>query len=165
MAININKVSEEIQQQIIQQYQKGVSMRQLERDFDVTRQSISVFLTKIGVKTTVGNHHRIYYHNFDFFETIDNQKKAYWLGFMFADGFITSKVKHGTQKLGITIAERDRELLEKFKKDIEATNKIHTYPRKDTYPGSQPTVRIILTSQKTVDDLKKYGCVENKSDT
>ena len=41
MAININKVSEEIQQQIIQQYQKGVSMRQLERDFDVTRQSIS----------------------------------------------------------------------------------------------------------------------------
>ena len=63
-------------------------MRQIEKDYDVSRATVAKFLEKIGVKTTKGNHHRTYHHNEEYFENIDTEHKAYWLGFIFADGYI-----------------------------------------------------------------------------
>ena len=47
---------------------------------------------------------------FDYFSEIDIEEKAYWLGFIYADGYVTGS------KLGIAIANLDRMHLEKFKK-------------------------------------------------
>lgn len=66
-------------------------MRQIEKEFGVTRTTVSKFLENKGIKTTKGNHYRKYFHQEDFFENIDTEEKAYWLGFMFADGYITNK--------------------------------------------------------------------------
>lgn len=46
MAILINKVSEEKKAEIIQAYKNNISMRQIEKDFDVTRTSIAKYLEK-----------------------------------------------------------------------------------------------------------------------
>ena len=65
-----------------------MSLREIEKQFNVTRTTISKFLENKGIKNTKGNHYRKYFHNENFFETIDTEEKAYWLGFMFADGYI-----------------------------------------------------------------------------
>ena len=50
MAISINKVSKEIQQKIIADYLSGKSMRQIEKDYNVSRQTTAKFLEKENIK-------------------------------------------------------------------------------------------------------------------
>lgn len=159
MAINIKKLDENIINQIIQDYQNCKSLRQIEEDYGVTRQSVAKFLEEKGIKTTKGNHYRKYKHNFDYFETIDNEHKAYWLGFMFADGYIVDySNRYGEDKFGITLHSDDIKTLEDFKKDIESTN-----PITDVSKITSPLKRILMSSQKTVNDLISHGCVKQKS--
>ena len=81
-------LSEEEKQNIIIDYQNNISLHELEKKYHHTRSNLSKWLETIGIKTTKGNHYRKYFHQEDFFETIDTEEKAYWLGFMFADGYI-----------------------------------------------------------------------------
>lgn len=160
MAISINKVSEEKQQQIIEAYKNNMSMRQIEKEFGVTRTTVSKFLENKGIKTTKGNHYRKYFHQEDFFENIDTEEKAYWLGFMFADGYITNKrFGYGQDMFGITISIDDEQHLKKFKEHIKATNPI-LY---DNSKAGKKQCKILMTSQKTVDDLISHGCYKHKS--
>lgn len=162
MAISINKVSKEIQDKVIADYKAGKSMRQIEKDYGVTRPTVSRFLEKIGVKTTKGNHHRLYFHNEDYFENIDTEHKAYWLGFMFADGYITNNEnRYGQDQFGLSLAEEDKEILYKFKEDLKATNPILQFQHYNI--KGQDLCRLHLTSQKSVNDLIDKGCVKNKS--
>lgn len=83
-------------------------MRQIEREYGVTRQSVAIFLEKEKIKTTKGNHFRKYTHDYNFFKNIDTEEKAYWLGFMFADGYIVNKSKtYGEDAFGITLHAND----------------------------------------------------------
>ena len=162
MAISINKVSKEIQEKVIQAYQNNMSLREIEKQFGVTRPTVSKFLEANGIKTQKGNHYRKYQHNENYFEIINTEEKAYWLGFIFADGYIQNHDNlYGQDAVGITIAEYDKDVLEKFKKSIEATNPIILC--KKTGEKGANCVRILLTSQKTANDLIDKGCYKNKS--
>lgn len=156
MAISIYKVSKEIQEKVMEAYKNNVSMRQIEQDFEVTRGTVSKFLEEKGIKTTKGNHYRKYNHNEDFFETIDTEEKAYWLGFMYADGWIqNNENRHGQDHFGISLSTTDRDHLQKFLNSLNATNPIRDY--KDGMS------KVELTSQKTVNDLIKHGCFKQKT--
>ena len=48
-----------------------------------------------------------------FFSKINSESKAYWLGFLYADGYVSQG-----KNIGITIANSDRKHLEKFNKSI-----------------------------------------------
>lgn len=161
MAISINKVSEEIKQKIIEDYKNNISLRNLEEKYNVSRSTISSYLEKIGIKKIKGNHYRKYFHDEDFFEKIDSEEKAYWLGFMFADGYIVDNEKrYGQDAFALTLAKDSIDSLEKFKKSIKATNPITWDTSKK---NSQPQGRLLMRSQKTVNDLIDKGCVKQKS--
>lgn len=95
-----------------------------------------------------------------FFENIDNENKAYWLGFLLADGNIN--VRKGQDRLVLDISTKDIKHLEKFKKDIEFDGPINTYTIKSGKFIGKTHCQIAITSQKLVDDLAKLGCVPNK---
>ena len=59
---------------------------------------------------------RNYPRNSNYFTNIDSSEKAYWLGFMYADGTVSSKTN--TIALGL----KDEEHVEKFKQAIGAYN-------------------------------------------
>lgn len=91
--------------------------------------------------------------NLNIFEKIDTEEKAYWLGFLFADGGIVGNY------VVIALQGRDIEHLEKFKKFLGAdTAKIYQYERE-----GRPYCRISIGCKKMVEDLAKYGCVQKKS--
>lgn len=161
MAISINKMDIEIQNKIIEAYKNNISLREIEKQFGATRNTVNKFLEQKGIKTTKGNHYRKYFHDFDFFETINTEEKAYWLGFMFADGYIINhENRYGEDSFGLTLAEDSLDSIEKFKKSLHATNPIHYDNSKSI---GQPQAKIVLTSQKTVNDLIDKGCVKQKS--
>lgn len=158
-------LSEEKLAKAIRMYEEGNSLRSISTALGHSRGAITKILKEndVSMRTTKETSRR-YTHNFDYFEVIDTQEKAYWLGFIYADGFIESKRKHGEQKVGITLSVKDKSHLEKFKVSIQATNPILDY----TGGGFDPEAvfsKILLTSQKTVDDLKRHGVMEHKTFT
>ena len=92
-----------------------------------------------------------YSFNEQYFEKIDSIDKAYWLGFIAADGYITKSTK-GQNLLGICLAEI--EPLEKFKKCINSNHPINYYKAKNSYNDTiSDSYRIALVSNKVVSDI------------
>lgn len=108
-----------------------------------------------------------YTFNEYYFDKIDDEHKAYWLGFLMADGYILSarhRTKKESQSFGFSISMKDKELFDYFKADLESNNPVNVYNNATTSFNSKiPTGRILLTSQHCVDMLKKNGVVENKT--
>lgn len=110
---------------------------------------------------------RKHYFNEDFFENIDTEEKAYWLGFISADGNVckTSKV-YNSWRISINLNQIDHNHLEKFKKSIESNDiEINDYIHKGSFSninGSKMS-KISVNSYKMCNDLIKLGVTPNKS--
>lgn len=97
-------------------------------------------------------------YNINFFEDIDSEKKAYWLGFIAADGWVTYNPTKYKYSFGVTLQERDSELILSFMKDINCNNKIYTKTIKN-----RKYIGFTITNKKMVEDLVSLGIVQNKS--
>lgn len=97
--------------------------------------------------------------NFDVFKTIDTEEKAYWLGFIFADGYIN---KDGaTFELGLQA--KDVEHLHKFNRFVECVdNNVHYHPKK-TENKVFDLYRWNIRNVNFWNSLNEIGCVPNKS--
>lgn len=161
-----SNLTEEQIKNICNLYIQGKSSIEIAKIYNKTPSSIGGLLRRrnIPIRSNKQNS-RKYFHNENYFETIDSEDKAYWLGFIYADGFITSKIQGEAQKLGITLAAQDKHHLEKFKECIQATNPIKTYKASISSCYNPNTIysRILLSSQKLVDDIKDKGVTENKT--
>ncbi len=94
------------------------------------------------------------------FEAITEQS-AYWIGYLMADGNIYTG-KTGNPRIGLTLAERDREHLVKFRKFLNCSNEISS--KKSRLKGRtwiQYTLRAI--SKRIADRLIEFGVTPSKS--
>ena len=86
------------------------------------------------------------------FEIIDTEEKAYWLGFMYADGCVGSK----EDKIELGLAEKDLKQIEKFRDFMGITNQIN-------YRENTKSYRMSFRSKNCKADLIKQGCIPRKS--
>lgn len=98
-----------------------------------------------------------YTYNKDYFKTVDTEEKAYWLGFLFADGSIMRNKKILTG-LALEISNKDLDHLKLFKKHINSDSPILYVKHKDI---NQPRLR--LCSKELAIDLGNLGMIPNKS--
>jgi hypothetical protein len=101
-----------------------------------------------------------YSYNKKFFECIDSEEKAYWLGFLYADGCINERAK--SSNLEITLCEQDKEHLYKLRQAIQGDMPIklkHTKLNGKVFNS----YRLTVCSTELCEDLSKLGCVANKS--
>lgn len=153
----------ELYKEIKTEYLNGKSLRMLSKEYHVGRDTLSNFLKSENITIRKSNiTSRKYSCDENYFECIDNEEKAYWLGFLYADGFIESKRGTYSQKFGIMLSYRDRKHLEKFNKCLNSNYVIHDYEGSG-YNKSGKFSRLLITSQKMVNDLKNLGCVEQKT--
>jgi hypothetical protein len=71
-------------------------------------------------------------HNFNqyYFDVIDNEHKAYWLGFIWSDGYLGYRIRDNGREeynLKLSLMEADYKHLEKFNNDIDGNYKVHYY--------------------------------------
>jgi hypothetical protein len=102
---------------------------------------------------------RIYNVNDLFFNEL-NEKSAYWLGFIYADGYI-SKTENCIR---ITLSVKDEGHLLKFKNDIQSESPItyHMNRYSENYPLTKKA-RVSIFSKQIKEDLSKLGCNPKKS--
>lgn len=98
--------------------------------------------------------------NHDIFNVIDSEKKAYLLGFYFADGHLQGS------RLTISVSEKDEEIINLFQKSIcKYYKKTRTKPflNKKTNYTSKPMVSITFNSKEIAQTLTQYGMGERKT--
>lgn len=100
--------------------------------------------------------------NEEIFEEIDTPDKAYWLGVMYSDGYI-SKTSSYTNYFGLSISSKDREWLLKFKNFLNYNGNIHDYKVAMGYKPGTPYSRLLVGSNHIVECLEKLGVVEHKT--
>jgi hypothetical protein len=92
--------------------------------------------------------------NENIFEIIDSKEKAYWIGFLYADGNVAKK----GNRIGFNLSSKDVVLLEKFCDFIGGDRS-----RIVSYSGNTKTVFYYVYSKKMKEDLSKYSIVPDKT--
>lgn len=109
---------------------------------------------------------RKHFFNEDYFENIDTEEKAYWLGFISADGCIVKSGEYNSYRLYINLGRVDESHLQKFLNAIDASDiniqQCTAFGGFNNVDGSD-TSRIILNSHKLCKDLEKYNVHQRKS--
>jgi len=144
---------------ICNDYLSGLSYNLLSEKYNICTWSIGNVLKKNNIKSRIRKHKC----NEDYFEKIDSNEKAYWLGLLFADGYVRKRKQlNGKHKqggvVGISLKSGDEYLLEKLIIDLESTYKL-TKQIKNNFSS----YKLEVNSSKMTDNLINLGCVPNKS--
>ena len=126
---------------------QGKTTMNIAKELNISRSRFSRYLRECGIDSQQ-------YHKFpideNVFNVIDTEEKAYWLGFWFADGYVSSN----RNTVGIDLKPSD----------LNHLNKLKTFLKwKGDIKVEETRCRLNFRNDKIKNDLIKYGCVPNKS--
>jgi hypothetical protein len=101
--------------------------------------------------------------NHEYFNEIDNEYKAYFLGLLYADGCITQPKGNRQMKLHISLQEEDGYILQKFSKEVINREVVIRNPPVVQKMGWKKRATVTIISDKLCKKLISYGCKVNKS--
>lgn len=142
-------------------YKSGKSVLSISRTcgykYDVTHRIIK---EKHDIRNN-GAYATKYNCNINYFDIIDTEEKAYWLGFIYADGYI-SKIEYGFL-FGLALSSVDNEHLSKFKVSIESSHPTNHYEAKG-FKGKSEYSRVVINNDYFCEQLIKKGVIIHKTD-
>lgn len=147
-------ITKELKQEIINYYlSKPMTLKQVEDKYKLSHPTISKILKEIPKYTKA----KIYNPNMKehFFQEINSEENAYFLGLLIADGNIFKDNTGRQASISITLNLEDEYMLQKFKEVLRA----------DTSIGydNRGCGQIAVRSDIMAEDLAKYGVVPRKS--
>lgn len=149
------KISKEIKEEIISFYKsKPMSYQDVANKFHYSLPTIGKILKEYRIKPY--SKVQLFSPDLreDYFENIDNEAKAYYLGLIITDGCVYRKWnRQGI--IAITLQKKDKYLIDKFVSEIHSNKTITS--------DGRGCCNVNILSNRMADDLKKYGVVENKS--
>lgn len=147
---------------VVNQYFLLKNIHKVAKHFKVSSTTISRIIKSNGIELT----NRRYDVNHNYFDNIDNEEKAYWLGFIYADGYIRERKSGNSLEIKLSIKDVDH--LNKFKKCIESNHLIKESYSKVKYKGGISTshmVHLAMYSTKLVNSVKSVGIHSRKTFT
>lgn len=137
-------------------YDKGYSCNEICNILNIKFYDLLAYVRNRKLNILFGKNKK-YFQNDDYFENINTKDKAYFFGFIVADGYVNEK------SLKIAIQEKDVEILECFKKYIKSNTILSTINQYDLKYNRQIQKAITINSKKISKDLSSYGAIQNKS--
>lgn len=152
------RVPIEQEQAIIDAYLAGATAEQAAALFGYSDRTALNILIRYGIKARTNSEvHRQYAIDESFFDVIDTEEKAYWLGFLTADGSIDRG-----NRIKLTLQAKDAGHLYKFTVALRTEQPIRLVDV--TLKGkAHPTAVISINCQKLVWGLARLGVTERKS--
>lgn len=133
-----------------------ISLTQMGNREKVDRRTLSKHFKELGIE--IINKQNCSKFNEHIFDSIDTEEKAYWLGFIFADGTINSSpIREGVKSIygfELSLGIKDLKHLEKFKKFIGYN--------KDLLVDNN-RCRFSIANKHFWTTLNNLGCTPNKS--
>lgn len=153
-------------EKIINEYNNGKDSRELSEEYGIKQGTITYWLRKEGLTRHRGPKSKI--GKEDYFDKIDTDKKAYYLGFIMADGNVS--IYNGQYSLKIGISSVDKEVIDGFLEEIDSKNKPYFTQSKEIVDWrtgveyiSHEKYSISLTSRHMVESLMRLGIVPRKT--
>lgn len=134
----------------------NISLTEMGKRENVDRRTLAKHFKELGIEI-VNKQNRSKF-NEHIFDQIDSEEKAYWLGFIFADGYISSSpIRKGVKSVyqfELSLGIKDIEHLNKFKRFMDYEKDIIT-------DGNR--CRFVVTNKYLWTLLNELGCTPNKS--
>lgn len=150
--------SEEEKQYILYNYNK-ISTKEIADYIGVTVKKVNAFAWHNGVL----KNKKYYIVNEKYFDKIDDEHKAYWLGFLYADGSIVEQRNNSNNIKSLTLSLElktgDKLHIEKFNKDLQSDYLITDRLTNDNHLSS----KVSISNTKLCRSLINKGCVPRKS--
>lgn len=139
------------------------SIAKISNKFGINKKTLSKYLKEKGIEIK----RYVCKFNNTIFDIIDTEEKAYWLGFLYADGYLASK----SYQVGLDLSLKDIDHLKKFNEfmnydkglNIYETHQFGSKDNKNKNGEVLYIVRTVLTNEHLWNSLCKLGCVPNKS--
>ena len=129
-------------------YLNNYSTEFISKELNISRSRFSSWLKSEGINVNKCPQKK--HINNDIFTQIDTEEKAYWLGFLYADGYIGLT----DNRIELTLQLGDLEHVEKFKSFLKSECKVSS----NSY-----RCRLSVKNKKIKNDLINLGCVPQKS--
>lgn len=158
---NYNFFSQELFDRIIFLYlEKKLNQSQVGREVLVTQRGVSTVLDRYNVqKRPETEIHRIFDRNSHYFDEINTPNKAYILGILYADG--CNHINHNA--IHLQLQERDKEILEKIKYEIEYEGPLRFNPTHEKNNRFQNSYILCINDEHMSKKLNELGVVNAKS--
>ena len=158
-----NRLNEQDRRNIIEAfYNKDnikKSFKEMANECSVSERAFSRVLKDNNINGKNKNRYRL---NDRYFKNIDNEHKAYWLGLLYADGYVGNE-KFNNIVISLTIS--DMYILEEFAKDIEFTGDIRIDENGGGFSNGTPKAVLNFSSIEMAKDLRRIGLYPGKSQT
>lgn len=154
---NMKKIVDKDIKYICNSYKNGINSRILAEQYKVSQSSILQILKDNDVKIRDSSHQsRKYKINDNYFDVIDNEHKAYWFGFLMADGYNFEE----RNAIVLTLKQEDEYMVKNFLNDIGSDKDVsYVYNKQfDSY-----SVKAYVNSKHMSQTLSKLGVIQNKS--
>jgi len=143
---------EDYEEEVRKLVKEGKTALEIGKELEIPYTTVRSWCKRLDIKAQKGKTGKeVYNFNRRYFKDIDTEEKAYWLGFIYADGNIHN------YKVRVQLQGKDKEHLVKFAKAI-GFPRIREYER-----NGKEYCRIGITSIEMVDDLKELGMGEAKT--
>ena len=147
-------------EEIIELYKNGMCLEDVSELYKCSIPAIRLLLVRNGFeRRSIEIATRRYDLNTSYFDKIDTEEKAYFLGWLWTDGHNQENVS----TVSLELQERDKCILEMFGKSVDANYPIRSRKR-ITKNGKETTmVRLDLCSKTFSQTLSRYGMVSHKT--
>lgn len=151
----------EIEQKVIDYYvTDNLSGKKIASILEINVKTVFAILKRNNIKSkTLSESAMKYTCQDDFFSVINTEKKAYWLGVLFADGSITKKASKSGQ---IIFSSKDKKWVDQFLSDVGSNNSPNCEYQK-LY--KKYIWKAQITSAQMYNDLNSLGCTPAKTKT
>jgi hypothetical protein len=144
----------------VTKYQEGLSIAAVGALYGVSGTAIGGLLKRRGVELrTLSEAARKLPCNHSYFREPLDEERAYWIGFILADGAVNDKSYGVAEYVAVALAGKDIGHIEKLKTSLQSGHKITPITKPDGHTGA----RLAISSPEMVSDLRRYGVVPNKS--
>src|ERR1039457_3934650 len=106
-------------EQVVKLYEEGMDSTCIHNQLGIGKSTIGLWIRKYSKPRHRGPKSKIVRE--DYFDKIDSENKAYYLGWIMADGCVS--VYNGQYSLKLHIAIKDKIMIDRFLEEIESSNK------------------------------------------
>ena len=154
------KLSDQDKISVVERYKSGESAISIAKSFGVSHTPIYSILRvrKIAIRSAIDCHKK-YRLNDAYFDEIDTEEKAYFLGLLFADGYVSEKYNY----VRLSLQEEDGYLVQSLRDAMACDRPLET--RDYSKKGWKNQTCLTISNRNVVDSLVKLGCRQKKSFT
>ena len=148
--------SKEEVNKIIESYSKeNQTLQNIAKEYKVSRSVIKRILVEEQVVLRESYHYK-FFCQYDIFRNINSNEKAYWLGFLAADGCVferafSPKRSQGGDCVILSIARKDKDHLIKFQNFLQGNFEIKDFLQNVGFSKNSEMSKLVINTKETLE--------------